>query len=244
MIVNATRAALTELFSPAFRAVFMKSLGLTLAALMILWLLLHGLFDAVALPWLASFWPGLPSWADWLGVAAATVAGIGLAIGLAFLIGPVAAIIAGFFIDDVAEAVEREDYPADPPGRAMPFIPSIILSVKFFGVILAGNIVALLLLLLPGVNLIAFFAVNGYLLGRQFFEFAAMRFLPEAQAKALRRQNALPVFISGLIIAVFLAIPLLNLLTPLFAAALMVHVYKGIAIREGNRLKPARSFAS
>jgi CysZ protein len=244
MIINATRAALTELFSPAFRAVFMKSLGLTLAALIILWLLLHGLFDAVALPWMASLWPGLPSWADWLGVAAALVAGIGLAIGLAFLIGPVAAIIAGFFIDDVAEAVEREDYPADPPGRAMPFIPSIILSVKFFGVVLAGNIVALLLLLLPGINLVAFFVVNGYLLGRQFFEFAAMRFLPEAHAKALRRQNALPVFISGLIIAVFLAIPLLNLLTPLFAAALMVHVYKGIAIREGNRSKPARSFAS
>ena len=243
MLFDATRAALTELFSPAFRAVFMKSLGLTIAALMILWLLLHGLFDAFALPWMASFWRGLPSWADWLGVAAAIVAGLGLAIGLAFLIGPVAAIIAGFFIDDVAEAVERKDYPADPPGRAMPLIPSIILSVKFFGVIVAGNILALVLLLVPGVNFIAFFAVNGYLLGRQFFEFAAMRFLPEAQAKALRRQNALTVFLSGLIIAVFLAIPLLNLLTPLFAAALMVHVYKAVALREKKRSVSARSFA-
>ncbi|HVW54061.1 MAG TPA: sulfate transporter family protein [Rhizobiaceae bacterium] len=243
MLFDAARAALTELFSPAFRAVFMKSLGLTIAALMILWLLLHGLFDAFALPWMASFWPGLPSWADWLGVAAAIVAGLGLAIGLAFLIGPVAAIIAGFFIDDVAEAVERKDYPADPPGRAMPLIPSIILSVKFFGVIVAGNILALVLLLVPGVNFIAFFAVNGYLLGRQFFEFAAMRFLPEAQAKALRRQNALTVFLSGLIIAVFLAIPLLNLLTPLFAAALMVHVYKAVALREKKRSVSARSFA-
>jgi CysZ protein len=238
MIINAARAALTELFSPAFRAVFMKSLGLTLAALVILWLLLHGFFDAFALPWMASLWPGLPAWTEWFGFAAAILAGLGLAIALAFLIGPVAAIIAGFFIDDVAEAVEREDYPADPPGRAMPLIPSLILSVKFFGVIVAGNIVALLLLLVPGVNFIAFFAVNGYLLGRQFFEFAAMRFLSEADAKALRRQNALAVFISGLIIAVFMAIPLLNLLTPLFAAALMVHVYKGVAAR-GKRTESA-----
>ena len=242
MLLDATRAALTELFSPAFRAVFMKSLGLTIAALIILWLLLHGLFDAFALPWMASFWPGLPSWTDWLGVAAAIVAGLGLAIGLAFLIGPVAAIIAGFFIDDVADAVESKDYPADPPGRAMPLIPSIVLSIKFFGVIVAGNILALLLLLVPGINLVAFFAVNGYLLGRQFFEFAAMRFLSEAQAKALRRQNALRVFVAGLIIAVFLSIPLLNLLTPLFAAALMVHVYKAAA-SEKKRPASARSFA-
>ncbi|MGN6585460.1 MAG: sulfate transporter family protein [Rhizobiaceae bacterium] len=244
MLFDATRAALMELFSPAFRAAFMKSLGLTIAALMILWLLLHGLFDAFALPWMASLWPGLPAWADWLGLAAAIIAGLGLAIGLAFLIGPVAAIIAGFFIDDVAEAVERKDYPADPPGQAMPLIPSVILSIKFFGVMVAGNLVALLLLLVPGVNLVAFFAVNGYLLGRQFFEFAAMRFLSEAEAKTLRRQNALRVFVAGLIIAAFLAVPLLNLLTPLFAAALMVHVYKGVAIREGNRSNPARSFAS
>jgi len=244
MLFDATRAALMELFSPAFRAAFMKSLGLTIAALMILWLLLHGLFDAFALPWMASLWPGFPAWADWLGLAAAIIAGLGLAIGLAFLIGPVAAIIAGFFIDDVAEAVERKDYPADPPGQAMPLIPSVILSIKFFGVMVAGNLVALLLLLVPGVNLVAFFAVNGYLLGRQFFEFAAMRFLSEAEAKTLRRQNALRVFVAGLIIAAFLAVPLLNLLTPLFAAALMVHVYKGVAIREGNRSNPARSFAS
>ena len=244
MLFDATRAALMELFSPAFRAAFMKSLGLTIAALMILWLLLHGLFDAFALPWMASLWPGFPAWADWLGLAAAIIAGLGLAIGLAFLIGPVAAIIAGFFIDDVAEAVERKDYPAGPPGQAMPLIPSVILSIKFFGVMVAGNLVALLLLLVPGVNLVAFFAVNGYLLGRQFFEFAAMRFLSEAEAKTLRRQNALRVFVAGLIIAAFLAVPLLNLLTPLFAAALMVHVYKGVAIREGNRSNPARSFAS
>jgi CysZ protein len=125
----------------------------------------------------------------------------------------------------------------------MPLIPSLILSVKFFGVIVAGNIAALLLLLVPGVNFIAFFVVNGYLLGRQFFEFAAMRFLSEADAKALRRQNALTVFIFGLIIAAFLAIPLLNLLTPLFAAALMVHVHKGVALREKKRPSATRSLA-
>ena len=103
---------------------------------------------------------------------------------------------------------------------------------------IAGNIVALILLLIPGVNIIAFFIVNGYLLGREFFEFAAMRFRSEAEAKALRRRHAGTVFLAGLVIAAFLAVPVLNLLTPLFAAAMMVHLHKMVAAGEA-RLPPA-----
>jgi CysZ protein len=40
------------------------------------------------------------------------------------------------------------------------------------------------------------------------------------------------VFLAGLAIAAFLAIPLLNLLTPLFAAGMMVHLHKLISRRE------------
>ena len=144
------------------------------------------------------------------------------------------AIVAGLFLDDVAELVERTDYPEDPPGRPVPLLRSMVLALKFFLVVIAGNIVALFLLLIPGVNIIAFFLVNGYLLGREFFEFAAMRYRSESEAKALRRKHAGTVFLAGLVIAAFLAIPLVNLLTPLFAATMMVHLHKMIARREGN----------
>jgi CysZ protein len=146
----------------------------------------------------------------------------------------VTALVAGLFLDDVAEVVEKTDYPADPPGRAMPAIPALWLALKFLGVVILGNVVALLLLLLPGINIAAFFLVNGYLLGREFFEFAAMRHRSEAEAKAMRRRNGLTVFGAGLVIAAFLAVPLLNLLTPLFAAAMMVHLHKMVAAREGG----------
>ena len=92
----------------------------------------------------------------------------------------------------------------------------------------------LLLLLVPGVNVFAFFIVNGYLLGREFFEFAAMRFLPETEAKALRRRHAGTIFLAGLVIAAFLAVPLFNLLTPLFAAAMMVHLHKMVTARDAK----------
>lgn len=236
MILDAARAAAGQLFSAEFRAVFAKTLGLTLLALAGLWFGLKEVFDWLALPWIDVLLPGLPAWAGWLSFIAALLAGIGLALGLALLIAPVTAMVAGLFLDDVAETVERESYPLDPPGRAVPAFRALILALKFFLVVMAGNLVALLLLLIPGVNIGAFFVVNGYLLGREFFEFAAMRFRREAEAKALRRKHAGTVFLAGLVIAAFLAVPLLNLLTPLFAAAMMVHLHKMVAA--GDRSAP------
>jgi len=232
VIFDAARIAVFELLSPPFRAVFIKTLGLTVLALVALWFGLTSLVEWLALPWLQTLLPGIPSWAGWLG---GIIAAIALAFGMALLVAPVTAVIAGLFLDDVAEVVERTDYPRDPVGRAMPALRSLLLAIKFLGVVILGNILALMLLLVPGINIAAFFIVNGYLLGREFFEFAAMRFRPEDQARALRRQYAGTVFLAGLVIAAFLAVPLLNLLTPLFAAAMMVHLHKAISARESSR---------
>jgi CysZ protein len=46
------------------------------------------------------------------------------------------------------------------------------------------------------------------------------------------------VFLCGLIIAGLASVPILNLVTPLFATAFMVRIYKGLARRSGMRLAP------
>jgi CysZ protein len=248
MILEAARLALGQLFTAELRAVFFKTLGLTVLILVAAWLGLQHLFDAYALPWIDTLLPGFPAWAGWLGVVAAILAGIGLALALALLIAPVAAIIAGLFLDEVAAIIERTGYPLDPPGQAVPPGRALLLSVKFLLVVVLGNILALFMLLVPGVNIAAFFLVNGYLLGREYFEFAAMRFRDEADARALRRRNSGTVLLAGLAIAAFLAVPVLNLLTPLFAAALMVHLHKMVSRRDAapprgiatDRREPAR----
>lgn len=240
MILEATRLALGNLFTAEFRAVFFKTLGLTLLLLVAVWLGLQHLFDAYAVPWIDALLPGFPSWASWLGLIAAVLAAIGLALGLALMIAPVAAIIAGLFLDDAAEIIEKNEYPLDLPGRAVPTMRALLLSLKFLAVVILGNIVALFMLLIPGVNIAAFFLVNGYLLGREYFEFAALRFRDESEAKALRRRHFGTVFLAGLVIAAFLAVPVLNLLTPLFAAALMVHLHKMVSEEEApSRSAPA-----
>jgi CysZ protein len=232
MIIEAARLAIANLLAPETRTVFWRVLGITLLVLICLWFALHGALVSFALPWLEAFFPNIPSWAAWLAYGLAVMASFGLAIGLSLLLSPVTALIAGLFLDDIAEVVEKRDYPADAPGKAMPFGPAIVSALKFLFVIALGNIVALILLLIPVVNLAAFFIVNGYLLGREFFEFAAMRFRSPEEARLFRAKHGSTVFLGGLLIAAFLAIPIVNLLTPLFAAAMMVHLHKMLSRKD------------
>ena len=220
MLASASRA-FSEIFSPQLRPVFLKTLGITLALLVVAWI---GVEAAL------SHYVDLPY--GWLETVISIVTGIGMIFGLAFLAAPVSAAVAGIFQDEIAGTVERLDYPADTPGRDVPLVRGLWHTVKFTGVVILGNVLALLLLLVPVVNIAAFFVVNGYLLGREYFEAAAMRFHSEAETKAMRSRNGLTIFLAGLVIAGVLAVPLLNLVTPMFATAFMVHLHKRIAARE------------
>jgi CysZ protein len=223
-MLNAAGQAFREMFTPPFRAVLFKCVGFTIALLALL---------IIAVEWSFSHFV---QWPDWIETAIEWLGGLALVVGSIFLIPPVTSLIAGLYLDDIAATVERTQYPSDPPGKELPTLAAIGLALKFFFVVLAVNIVALFLLLVPGVNLIAFYVGNGYLLGREYFELAAMRHMPPVDAKKLRQANRLTVFLCGLIIAGIASVPILNLVTPLFATAFMVHMYKDVARRAGPRL--------
>ena len=110
-----------------------------------------------------------------------------------------------------------------PLGRAM------LYTLRFAGLALLVNLVALILFFVPGVNLIAFFGANTYLLGREYFELAAARFRGLEEASAMRRHHSFATMSAGAMLAGLMAVPVLNLLTPLFGIALMVHVHKGLS---------------
>ncbi len=95
-------------------------------------------------------------------------------------------------------------------------------------------------MLFAGFGVLILFVANAYLLGRNFFELAAMRFYPPAEAKALRKRNALYVFVAGMVIAVFVSIPIVNLATPVFAMAFMVHIHKRVAGKRAESIVPRR----
>jgi CysZ protein len=216
MLDDITRA-FAQTFSPPLRRILLKSVGLAILLLFVLGVILQTLIaHMVTLP-------------QPFEMALAIATGLGMIAGAIYLMGPISSLIAALFLDEVAEEIERTNYPEDPVGRALPIAQTMLLSAKFFGLVLAVNLIALLLLLLPGINLAAFFVANGYLLGREYFELAAMRFRPVEEVKALRQANALRVFLAGLVISGIVAVPFLNLITPVFATALMVHVHKRVA---------------
>ena len=230
MLASAVRA-FRELFTPEFRAVLLRSLGLTIALLVVVMVVLQALFATlVALP-------------GWLETAIQIIGGLGLLIGSVFLLAPITSLIAGLYLDRIASEVERRSYPNDPPGAELPALGSIWIALKFTIVVVLVNILVLVMLLLPGVNVIAFFVANGYLLGREYFELAALRHLPAKQVKALRKAHRGRIFLSGLVIAAMISVPILNLLTPLFATAFMVHTFKDLMAKRASRAARAGAAA-
>ncbi len=210
--------SLNDIVSPPFRRVMVKSLALTAAALLTAWFGLDRLavhFVVVQPPWLAT----LIAW----------LIGLSLLVGAVFLAAPVTSLVASLFLDEIAAHVEAEIDPSGPPGRPAPFVEATLAALRFAGLSLIVGIVSLALLFVPGIGFVAWIAANAYLLGREYFELAAMRFHSAAQARALRRQHAGFIFLYGVMIAVFVAIPLVNLLTPLFATTLMARLHKRIA---------------
>jgi CysZ protein len=226
-MIDAALLALRQAFSPPFRTVLLKSVGLSLLLLILAGVGLQTalaklvVFDNAALDWVAAI-------ASFLGVV----------VALFFAMPPVISLVAGFFLDEIAGEVERTHYPADLPGREQPLARSLLLAVKFAALVLVVNIGALMLALVPGVNLVAWWLANGYLLGREYFELAAMRFRSPEEARALRRRHRGRVFLGGLMIAAMMAIPILNLATPIVATAFMVHVHKRLSGRRTDLLEP------
>ena len=223
MLANAASRSLSQLLSPAFRSVLWKSIGLTIALLIGLWFAVQALLSALLLPLIGP--------ETWVATAIIWLLGAGLVVGMGFLIAPVTSIFAGVFLDDIAAAVEHKHYPGHSPGTALPLDQSIGIALRFFGLVLIGNLIALLLVLFVGLGVIIFFVLNGYLLGREYFQFAALRHVGLEDAAAIRSRHGLEIFLAGLLIAGVLAIPIVNLLTPLFAGALMTHVFMGLESR-------------
>jgi CysZ protein len=237
-MLDAAIKALSQMLSPAFRAVLLKSVGLAIALLLVLMIALQRL-----LVWLTE--PGR-AWVEHavgpvaqgplsiVGWMLAVALGLGLFTGAIFLMPAVTSLVASFFCDEIADHVERENYPSEPMGVALPLSRAIIEGVKAALLAIGVYILAVPFLFLAGFGAVIFFLATAYVLGRTYFELAAMRFHPVAEAKAMRRLNSSTIFLAGMFIAAFVSIPIINLATPLFGMAFMVHMHKRLS---GDRPK-------
>jgi uncharacterized protein involved in cysteine biosynthesis len=245
-MLDAAGKALAQMFTPPFRAVLLKSIGLAL-----LLIVLIGIAFERLLLWLVGLGESLAEGA--LNSAAhmplailakliAISATLGIIVGSVFLMPAVTAVVASFFADDIALEVERSHYPHDPVGTPLPLSRALLEGGKTALLSIVVYLVALPFLWFAGFGAIIFFFATAYLLGREYFELAAMRHRPPVEARRLRKDYQGTVFLAGMLIAAFVSIPLINLATPLFGTALMVHMHRRIGTRGIEDRRAATAF--
>ncbi len=219
MIFDAFFKALAQFSDPRFRNILLIGVALTIALLAgCTWVLLLALPDTISLPWF-----GQIDWVSSLLSGFVLVSMIGLSV---FLMVPVASLFTGLFLDRVMDAVEAKHYAHLPPADKVNFKDTLIDSLKFFGLLIVVNILALGIYLLSTVLApVVFWVVNGTLLGREYFQLVAMRRLGRKKANALRAKNRLLIWVAGFLMAVPLSVPLVNLFIPVLGVAVFTHIF-------------------
>ena len=217
-MLTALYRATYALTLPPMRQVVALSLALAVLTFAALWVAVAGLFyNAAFFEWRVLNWL-----VDLMGGLAVLV--------LSWLLFPaVVTAIMSLFLERIAATVEALDYPGRGLPRRQRIGETIAATLRLTGLTLLLNLLALpVYLLVPGINLVLFLTLNGYLLGREYFEVVALRRLDAAAARAARSRFGLRVFLGGVMIAALFSVPLVNLVAPVIATAFMVHVFEAL----------------
>ena len=165
----------------------------------------------------------------WLDDIVKLLSGAGSVI-LAFILFPgLISTVIGMFLDEVAEAVEARHYNDLPGARPTKIGEQIASGVRLLAWTLVLNIAALpVYLFVPGINLFVYYGLNGYLLGREYFELVALRRMDLVAARRLRRRHRVYVTMAGAAIVAILSIPVVGWFMAVVATAFMVHVVEAL----------------
>jgi uncharacterized protein involved in cysteine biosynthesis len=219
-MLSALFKAFAQLTDPALRRVVRLSvlgaLGCYVALVALVW---------IVVPHVTFFDQG---WAD---------TGTGVAVGLLALVLPILffpaliTAIMGAMLDGVADAVEARHYPQLNWPRPQKWTEVLAGTLRFLLLTVAVNLAALpvyAILLVTGFTIILAVTVNGYLLGREYYEVVAARRLDPAQMKLCFRNNLGRLWLGGALIALLFTVPFLNLVAPVVGTAFMVHLFQSL----------------
>jgi CysZ protein len=220
-MIQALYKALAQLPDPTFRRVLVLTFLLSATVFAALVYGASWLIDGISI--FGNGW--LDGIVEALGNAAAFVIGLVLFPGIALL-------IVSLFLEPIVRAVEARHYPGRAPARKQGVAEILLNAVRLVSVTVVLNLLALPLYLIPVLNLFVFYFLNGYLLGREYFELVAMRRMAPREARVLRRQRKGRVFIGGVVVTFLLSIPVVGWMMPVVAVAFMVHVFEGLGGRD------------
>lgn len=229
MIFTAFARALSQIPDPRFRSVLLRGIGLTFALLVGAYVGIVALIQWLVGPSVTLPWVGEVTWInDLLSFGSLLVM---MFVSMVLMV-PVASAMTSLFLDDVAQAVEDRHYPHLPAVQGLGFWDSLKDTVNFLGVMIGANVLALVLyLMFAPFALFIFWALNGFLLGREYFTLAAARRVGLVAAKRLRRHHFATIWAAGVLMAMPLSLPLVNLVIPILGAATFTHLFHMLAKR-------------
>lgn len=223
MILGDFLKALGQMGDGRFLRVMALGVGLSLALLFGIYAVLIGVVEvfvpgSITVPFIGQI-GGLTTLFGWGSLVLVLVLSI-------FLMMPVASAFTAFFLDEVADAVEGLHYPALPPAEGTGFVDALVDTLGFLGLLLAVNLISLVVWPFAGpVMPLVSWAINGYLLGREYFTLVAARRVGRQRAMALRQRYNAQVWLAGALMAVPLAFPLVNLVVPVIGVATFTHMF-------------------
>jgi uncharacterized protein involved in cysteine biosynthesis len=131
------------------------------------------------------------------------------------------------FANRIIRAVERRYYPDLPETGSTRHIDLVWSAVRLLLMTIVGNLAALpIYLLVPGANLVLFLVLNGYLLGRAYFDAVALRRMEDRSARLVWRAHRLEFVLTGAASIALLTIPVVNLVVPVVGLAMSVHLFE------------------
>lgn len=214
-MLSAFTKGLQQLDDRAVRRVLWLGIGAAILVLVALWAAVG--YALTHFTWFETGW--LNTVIDILGGLATLV--------LTWVLFPVViSTVISLWLEEVADAVEARHYPTLPKTRGQSLGQATLIALRFLAVAVGLNLLILPLIVLPPVFPFVFYSVNGYLLGREYFELVALRRVGFEEARALRKANQGRLFVAGVAVAFLLTVPLVNLLAPLVATAAMVHLFQ------------------
>jgi Uncharacterized protein involved in cysteine biosynthesis len=217
MVLTAALRAFPSIFHPAARRLLGKTLLLTL---IVFAGLAAGLWAALHVTRLHFGWGQGSGWGNWAEAAVTTLA---LLAAAWLLFRATAMAWMNLFADDIIVAVERDAYPqAAATARPVGWTRSLRFALRSIARTLFWNLLALpayILLLVTGVGTIGLFlCLNAMLLGRDLADMVEPR---HPDLPPIPRGSR---WLMGLASALIFLIPILNLLAPIWSAAMAVHM--------------------
>jgi len=162
----------------------------------------------------------------WIDAAIDILGGVAVLVLTWMMFPGLVSAATGLLAGPIAAAVESRHYPKLPVPGPQPLADTLVMPLRLAAITIVLNVFLLVFVFVPPVFPFVFYGVNGYLLGREYFEQVASRRMDRSAVLALRKAHRGALLVSGVATAILLTVPVVNLVAPIFAAAAMVHLFE------------------